>query len=361
MKIFIDIGHPAHVHYFKNFIKIMKGREHDIMVTSRDKEMALKLLEEEGIEYTNRGKGANGIIGKINYLVRANYRIYKLANEFKPDLFLSFGSPYLAHVSKLLGKPHVTFGDTDHNVWGQYLTFPFSDLVLNPTVFKGKSFNNQYKFEGYMELCYLHPNHFTLNPDVLKKVDLKEGDTFSILRFVSWNAIHDIGHQGFTNKEKETVVEKLSEYGKVFITSEAELPPSLEPYKLKGISVSEIHHLLAFASLMYGESATMASESAMLGVPSIFHDNDGRGYTDDQEKKYGLVHNFTESTTDKKQSLNKAIEILKNDKSIFKNKRGELLKEKIDVTAFMVWLIENYPESKNTLKANPAFQSRFKV
>ena len=46
MNIFIDIGHPAHVHYFKNLIKIME-KEHEAIftVTSRDKEMAHYLLK----------------------------------------------------------------------------------------------------------------------------------------------------------------------------------------------------------------------------------------------------------------------------------------------------------------------------
>ena len=29
MKIFIDIGHPAHVHYFRNFYKILKYQKHE--------------------------------------------------------------------------------------------------------------------------------------------------------------------------------------------------------------------------------------------------------------------------------------------------------------------------------------------
>ena len=45
MKILIDIGHPAHVHYFKNLIKIMSNSSKaEFLVTSRDKEMAHYLL-----------------------------------------------------------------------------------------------------------------------------------------------------------------------------------------------------------------------------------------------------------------------------------------------------------------------------
>jgi uncharacterized protein len=37
-----------------------------------------------------------------------------------------------------------------------------------------------------------------------------------------------------------------------------------------------------------------------------------------------------------------------------------MLKQTIDVTAFMVWLVENYPASFKTMKENPQYQERFK-
>jgi len=36
-----------------------------------------------------------------------------------------------------------------------------------------------------------------------------------------------------------------------------------------------------------------------------------------------------------------------------------MLKETIDVTAFFVWFVENYPESAKIMKDNPGFQNSF--
>jgi hypothetical protein len=44
----------------------------------------------------------------------------------------------------------------------------------------------------------------------------------------------------------------------------------------------------------------------------------------------------------------------------FKMRRKRMLAEKIDVTGFMIWLIESYPESAETMKENPGYQYRFK-
>ena len=47
-------------------------------------------------------------------------------------------------------------------------------------------------------------------------------------------------------------------------------------------------------------------------------------------------------------------------KQEFQNRRHKMLSEKIDVTAFMVWFIENYPESVKIMKENPDYQLRFR-
>ena len=90
---------------------------------------------------------------------------------------------------------------------------------------------------------------------------------------------------------------------------EEELPEEIEKYRIK-IAPEKIHSVLYYANLFYGESATMASESAVLGTPSIYLDDNGRGYTDEQEKLYGLVFNYDESIQNQEKSIDKAKEIL---------------------------------------------------
>ena len=53
MKIFIDINHPAHVHYFKNFIKIVTNKGHKVMITARDRDVAIDLLTKYKITFYN--------------------------------------------------------------------------------------------------------------------------------------------------------------------------------------------------------------------------------------------------------------------------------------------------------------------
>lgn len=343
MKIFIDIGHPAHVHYFKNFIHEMRSKGHHFFITSRDKEMSHYLLKKENISFVNRGKGYNSVIGKIYYMFKADLFILKNALRFRPDIFIGFASFYTAQVSSILRKPSIVLDDTENGKFQQLCYRPFADYILSPTTFS-KSFGKKHlKFNSYLELSYLHPNYFEPNFEKLKDLNLKEGEKFIICRFVSWNANHDFGHTGISIANKIKAVKEFSKFGKVFISSETELPDQLKKYKIK-LSPENIHHALYYSSLLYGESATMASECAVLGTPSIYIDNEGRGYTDEQEVKYKLVYNFNESNDDQIRSIKKGIEILesKDSEAIYSCRRSDLLSDKIDFTNFLTSFIENF-------------------
>jgi hypothetical protein len=353
MRIFLDIGHPAHVHYFKNFIRIMENKGHIFFITARNKEMTHYLLQINGIEYKNRGKGGTGLISKFLYLIRTNILIYYYAIIFNPDIFLSFSSPYVAQVSWIVRKPHISFTDTEHATLGNLAVVPFSRAVCTPACFTADLGKKQIHFDSYMELTYLHKNYFTANSSALDFLDISDNEKYVIIRFVSWTATHDIGHTGISLQNKIKAIKEFSNYAKVFISSELKLPDQLEKFRIN-IPYEKMHDVLNYASLIFGESATMASECAVLGTPAIFIDNNGRGYTDEQEKLYSLVYNFSESTIDQEKSIQKGIEILKGEdiKEKWHNRRETMLKDKIDPTAFMVWFIKNYPQSFDKMKNN---------
>ena len=355
MKIFIDIGHPAHVHYFRNFIEIMANKNHKFLITSRNKEITFDLLNNYKIPYINRGKGGNGLFGKFFYMIKATFLIYKLAQKFKPDLFFSFGSPYAAQASKLYGKPHIALDDTEHAKFILKMYSPFTDVILNPSCFKKKMGRKQIFFNSYMELCALHPNYFSPNPNVLKENEIFVEKDIIFLRFVSWNANHDIGQSGLSIESKLLLVKELSKYGKILISAEGNLPKELEAYRVK-ISPEKIHDLLYYTKLYIGEGATMASECAMLGTPAIYVNSLDAGTLQEQEK-LGLLFQYRNSAG----VLEKAIELLQkpNLKEEFQLRRQKMLEDKIEMNSFMVWFVENYPNSAKIMKENPDYQNKF--
>ncbi len=358
MKIFIDIGHPAHVHYFRNFISIMELKGHEFFITARDKEVAHNLLRAYDLEFVNRGKGENNLIGKFLYIFQADYLLFKHALKFNPDIFLSFASPYAAHVSKLLRKPHIAFDDTEHAKLSHSLYGPFTDVILSPSCFCSPSFSKkQMFFDSYMEMCYLHHKYFMPDDKIFSSIGISKDQKFVILRFVSWNANHDIGQYGLSPITKRQIVSVLGKYARVFISSEASLPDDLEPYRLK-IAPEKLHDALAYATLYIGEGSTTASECSVLGTPNIYVNSLKVGNCSEQEKKYKLCYNF--STDDG--IVEKAVKLLTNEnlKSDLKRNHKKLLSDKINPTDFMVWFVEKYPESHKILIEQPDFPREFK-
>ena len=350
IKILIDIGHPAHVHYFKNFIKIMESNGCQFLITSRNKEIEHYLLKKYNIPFFDRGRGRNDLVGKAIYYFKAIYLIYLKAKKFTPDIIMSFGSPYAAIVSNLIGKAHIVFNDTEHAKLSHFLTDPFSKWILTPSCYNKNIGKKQVRFNGYMELCYLHPNYFTPDPSIFDTLGLRKDEKYIILRFVSWGASHDIGHRGLSLEMKKKAVKEFSNYAKVFISSEGELPEDLKPYQIK-IPPERMHDVLAFASLYFGESPTMTTESALLGTPAMCVSSwacDCGNFKD--LEKYNAIYCF--KPENEEQAYRVAVGLIKdnNSKQIWLKKRQNILRDKIDVTAFMVWFVENYPESYKAMR-----------
>jgi hypothetical protein len=135
----------------------------------------------------------------------------------------------------------------------------------------------------------------------------------------------------------------------------------LKPIELK-INPIEMQQVLANSTMLISDSQSMSMEAAMLGVPSIrFSDFAGRiSVLDELENVYGLTFgipaNSPERLFDKINELLSLPDLIKE----FENRRRKMLEDKIDVTAFLVWFIENYPDSVNIMKENPAYQDRFR-
>jgi predicted glycosyltransferase len=284
----------------------------------------------------------------------------KAARRFRPNIFISHGSMYAAHVAALVGKPHISLEDTD-NAEQIRLYEPFTRTILTSTCFPEKFGRKQIRYEGYHELAYLHPRHFSPDPGVLPSLGVKPNEKYVIIRFVDWKATHDANHSGLSEANKILAVREFLRHARVFISAEGNMPHVLDKYRIS-IPPEQIHSVLHYATLYYGESGTMASECAVLGTPAIFLDDNGRRYTDEQEEKYRLVHNYSESMEDQIMSIRRGVELLKmrNLKKRYRENRVRLLNDKIDVSSFLLWFVENYPGSIRVIDDDPGYLLRFR-
>lgn len=351
MRFLIEIGHPAHVHLFRNAARNLMAKGHQIKYTTRDKESAIQLLAAYGFDYEVRGDLKSGLIGKAAGMLSTDWRVYKVAREFKPDVFLGVHNPYAAQVSRLMGKKSITFTDTEYVKFASMVTFPFTDTIITPTCFMEKLDPNKHvTVNGYKELAYLHPNYFTPDPAVVEELGLSGGDPYIILRFISWAASHDVGLSGIARGSELEFIKRLEEYGRVYVSSERKLSSEMEKYRITA-APEKMHSLLYYARLYIGEGGTMAAESAVLGTPAIHIEANSAGVATgnfsgnflELRDRYGLLYFYS----DQQQALAKAVEVLENadSKAEWQEKREILLKEKVDVSAWLTDFLERYPES----------------
>ena len=118
-----------------------------------------------------------------------------------------------------------------------------------------------------------------------------------------------------------------------------------------------IHEELNECRVFWGNSATMAAESAMLGIPSVFVGGEKFAYISELES-YGLLYYYTPDQID--DSFQKLEELMaESSRSKYESIRLKLLSEKIDVTGFLLWFIENLPESASIIQSDPEYHLRY--
>lgn len=364
MRVLISIGHPAHIHLFKNLIWALENQKHEIKIIARDRDIILQLLDSYGFDYYVISKVGCGRLGLGKELLIRTYNILKIAIKFKPDLMVAVFDPSIAQIGKLLNISTVIFIDNEPEVIHfpiPHLTIPFARIILTLTSVKHNFGAKEIKMNGYKEIAYLHPHYFSPDIAILETMGVSKNDKFILIRFVAWNAYHDINKYGFGDETKNELVNKLEKYARIFITSEGHLPPELEKYRIT-FPADKIHDALYYAQMLVSDSQTMTTEAGVLGVPALrcnsFVGENDMGNFIELEQEYGLIFNYS----DPKETIDKAIELIQksNIKDEWRKKRDKLLCDKIDVTAFMVWLVGNYPESLHQIRQNPDLQYQFK-
>ena len=388
MKILVYLGHPAHFYLYKNAIVNWREHGHKVEILIKKKDILQQLLDNQGWAYHNilsEGRKSNKIgmaLGVIKRALRQN----QFCAQFGPDI-MTGTSVENSIIGPLRHIPVVNCNEDDAAVVPLYakLSYPGADAILNPVVcHSGKWDTKATKYPSYQELAYLHPNHFTADKTVVEGYGIDTTKPYFVMRFASLKAHHDDGVKGINTEIAQRLIDILSPHGQIYITSERELEPLFEPYRIR-INPLDMHHVMAFASLYLGDSQTMAAEAGVLGTPFVrFNDFVGRiGYLQELEDVYQLgygVHAtpLNEDSTIRRndgsqqpsgtQALYDAVEQLvampadaRN--ALYTARREKMLSEKIDYAQYLTWFIENYPNSQQQTRDNQenvTFWAQFK-
>jgi hypothetical protein len=347
MRILVDITHPAYAQFYRHAIHYWQAANHDVLITSREKDLTCNLLDEFGFKHVCIGRAQPSITGLARELAQRSWALNKIVGQFKPDVATAAAGAYLVYGCLPRRVPTVIFYDTEHDRLSNAITYPLAKVVVTPRAYNRDVGKKQIRYPGYHSTAYTHPNQFTPDPSVLREEGLEPGEPFIVVRLVNWKSIHDIGDYGIKNLRE--VINTLAKYGHVIVSSEKPLPPDLQARTLRGPRQNMLH-LQAFARLFFGESATMASECVMLGTPAIFLSTSRRGYIDEQKARYDMVYSFNDPETGQAQALAKARELLEDPTTParWQAKREQMLAELIDVSAFITDIVLKYAHNTDS-------------
>ena len=363
MKVLFQLNHPAHYHLVKNAIKNLKMAGHEVHILARGKDVLKDLLIGETYTMLPTGKGSN-IFKKIVKMRKVKEEILSFSINYKADLVVGTGT--FSYITRKLKTPTVFLAEDDANLnlpifIGALTCYPSFSEILTPQICDNSIWNRKsIKYNSYHELAYLHPNHFQPDKGIVEKY-FSTTLPYFIIRFAQLNAYHDIGIKGISTEIAQRLIDILKPHGRVYITSERQLEPQFEQYRIK-INPVDMHHVMAFADLYIGDSQTMAAEAGVLGVPFVrFNDFVGRiGYLRELEDHYQLGYGIKTSQVERLYKVVEDLVKMPDRKAVYETRRQKMLSEKIDYARFLTWFIENYPESNQIMKETPDYQYRFK-
>ncbi len=363
VRYLVYLGHPAHVHLLAPTVGALKAAGHTVDLFCKTKDMLVDLLDGLGWDYVNllpRGKGTGRLAPMADLLTR-DARLLRHAVRRRPDLLVGPAAE-VAHVGRLLGIPSLVMTEDDAAVVPLFAraAYPFCTAVLAPEATDvGRWGRKKIAYPGTQKLAYLHPNRF--RPERSRVAHLWAGrERYVVLRLVSLTAHHDAGIGGFTPETARRVVDLLEPHGTVWISAEGPLAADLEPYRLR-LAPADIHHALAFADLFVGDSQSMAVESAVLGTPSVrFSDFAGRiRVLEALEHRWGLTVGIPASEPDRLVETLQALLSRDDLKTSWAGRREAFLADAIDLSAFLTWLLGDFPESLRVVRADPEVARRF--
>ena len=364
MRILIYLGHPAHFYNYKNVIPRLKNDGHQVEILIKKKDVLQELLDNNGMPYHNILKEGrkDTKLGILWGTLKRAWRLNVFCAKFKPDL-LTGTSVENSWIGKLRHIPVININEDDADVVPKYakLSYPWADEILTPMVCDNGRWNKKsVKYNGYHELAYLHPNNFTPDRSIVEKYFPTDSPYF-LIRFAKLKAHHDKGIKGIDTYIAQKLIHLLLPHGRVFISSERELEPIFEQYRIN-IRPIDMHHVMAYADLYLGDSQTMAAEAGVLGIPFVrFNDFVGRiGYLRELENDYQLGYGIKTNEVDKLFRTVSELISMPNRKVVFQQRRQRMLADKIDFASFLTWFIENYPQSKSDFRNNPDIQYTFK-
>lgn len=288
-----DCHHPKHYLTLRQLARRCQANGIDVLWTIRDKDVTVQLAVQDGFTPNILTRAQKGWVGRLIELFAYDWKLYRLARRHRP--FALMGNTFsVAHVGALARIPSIVINDDDKWTNPQYpllAYLPATRIVLPDCINEnwGKKTRHHH---GLHELAYLHPDTYRPNPCIREQLGVGRDERLFLIRLVANTATHDVGVKGFSAEAIDSLLQRLSREGRVFISSEGLLSDGLAQFVLP-LPISAFHDVLAACYLVVTDGNTVAAEAAVLGIPSVRMTSLApRSYLSMLEHKFHLTFGF---------------------------------------------------------------------
>jgi uncharacterized protein len=339
VRALIDITHPALAHVFRPLWAAWAAEGHECLVVARDKDVTLELLRAFGIPYVVLSAVGRTQLGRARELLARETRMLALARRFRPHLIIGT-SAHAGRVARWVGAKSAVLNDDDAAAVPlfRWLSYPLASAIITPSCLVHEGHGSRHlTYPSYHALFYLHPARFEPDPSVRAELGIAAHGRFGIVRLSARAAHHDAGVRGVDEGLVQRLRHGLPADVRLFVTSERPLHGDVARLRLP-VAPARLHHAVAFADFVLGDSQTMTAEAAVLGVPA-FRVNDfvGRISYLEELEGYGLAFGFRPGQEERALAAVQEIVRRSDRREVFAERRRRMLAERIDP---LPWLLD---------------------
>lgn len=211
---------PAQVHLFRHPARRLEAAGHDVLIVGREYGCTADLLEYHDLPHVIANRTAMNPLSVFLEVPRHLASRYLAARRFRPDLVFGMGAD-AALVGAALRVPVVLVVDSEPDGLDHAISTRLSAALLTPHAFGKDLGPKQYRFHGFKECAYLHPEVFEPDTSVREELGLEPDEPFAILRFNAWGAHHDVAHSGLSPDQRRDLIEALADHVTVLVSDEA--------------------------------------------------------------------------------------------------------------------------------------------
>jgi hypothetical protein len=276
MKIWFDITNSPHVNFFAGMINSL-GNEHDVIVTSRQYNNTIELLELFGILHHKIGKhpGKNKAKKVFTFIDRILKTYCYLRNK-NIEVAISHSSFFSPVVAWLLGVRVIYLNDNEHAL-GNRISFIFANKIMIPEFMDIEKVYAQWgkadkiiKYPGVKEGIYLWNYKQNNSGNNSLELDNKENKKVIFIRPEPWMAQYYRGKKNFM----DSLLMGLKDEFKVVLLPRGEIQEKYyRQNKFLGILIPNksvmLGEIIEKCDLFIGAGGTMTREAAVLGIPTI--------------------------------------------------------------------------------------------